>query len=170
MRFLDTNPILKKGKWPKTSLAFLLKIEREIGKKLPIAFKEYCIFIGCGYEQEIFGSEPEFEPLFDVLAPESWEEQEVQEAKEFMSKLGELYPERKGQTAFCFSSHHGYVRYWFFLDGDDDPQCFWCYDDWEVNEEGRFSEFLLEGMKEYSRLLRQARYFEGPGFGRRPNR
>lgn len=151
INFINSDPVLKKTWWGGVNIEYLESIERRIGSKLPLAFKEYCLVFG-NFEDQMFGRYGEFDLLQDVLEYDDDDVEEIARVSKFFETLDQLYPQYNDIPAFCFSSHEGYVHYWFYLTGEENPTCFFTIELDEIQEQGAFSTALLKGLRQYSEL------------------
>lgn len=161
IEFINSDSCLKNFHWQGTTADYLALVETKIGTELPAAFKDYCRLFG-NRDDQMFGRDSAFDLLKTILYCEedkeygwSLEPDERAEVNAFFERLDRLYPEYKNIPAFCFSSHEGHAYYWFYLTGEDDPDCFTFMEPNTFEKHGPFSKFLVERLTAYSELMRR---------------
>ena len=133
--------------WKPDSPEEIAKIEVEIGSSLPDAFIEYCLSFGTSGHQ-IFGTQYSL-GLMERYTNDRWEEDSIKYYNKFIQILQNKYPEYLHTPIFEYSNHDGYVNNCFLLNGDADPLCLTYVEEEDVVLEGRFSQFLVDSLKQY---------------------
>ncbi len=117
----------------------IFTLEDELGLTLPLAHRQYLLWMGNDTNGALKGSEWFLKDLLGNIAF----------LGEFLRQNGVSYLEDR--RAICFFSHQGYMAAWYYYDPmEPDPYCKYYSEassEPVSKDDGRFSEFLLKELR-----------------------